>query len=117
MIIMHVEDPQKAGEIKKIAKELGEKILGIGGKELDRTLIGLSLGKEIRRQIKLPPLYAMPELLVFVGMPDQKLDSFLEMYRATGLKPIPLKAVSTANNANWTVYELICALQEEAVQS
>lgn len=116
MIIMHVDDAQKAGEIKKIAKELGEEVLCIGGKDLDRTLIGLSLGKELRRSVKLPLLYAMPELLVFVGMSDPKLDSFLEKYRATGQKPIALKAVSTAHNANWTVYELICALQEEVMR-
>ncbi len=114
MIIMHVDNPEKVGEIQKIAKELGEELLRIGGRELDRTLIGLSAGKEIRRKIQLPPLYAMPELLVFVGMADQKLDLFLEKYRASGLKPVALKAISTRHNANWTVYELITALQEES---
>ena len=113
MIIMHMDNPRKAGEIKKIAGELGENILCIGGRELDRTLIGLALGKEIRKKTQLPPLYSMPELLVFVGMGEPKLDLFLQKYRATGLEPVALKAVSTRHNANWTVYELITALQEE----
>jgi hypothetical protein len=47
-------------------------------------------------------------------MADQKLDLFLEKYRASGLKPVALKAISTRHNANWTVYELITALQEES---
>ena len=114
MIVMHVGDAKKAEGIQKIAKDLGEKVLSIGGKDLDRTLISFSMGKEMRKNMKLPPLYAMPELLLFVGMADAKLDLFLEKYRNAGLAPIALKAVSTKHNAQWTVYELIGRLQEEA---
>ena len=78
MIVMHVGDAKKAEGIQKIAKDLGEKVLSIGGKDLDRTLISFSMGKEMRKNVKLPPLYAMPELLLFVGMADAKLDLFLE---------------------------------------
>ena len=113
MIIMHVEDAGKADAVRRIAKALGEEILTIGGWELNRTLIGLFTGKDIRGEVKLPPLYHMPDLLVFAGMTEEKLDGFLDAYRATKLAPIALKAVSTKHNSNWTVYELICRLQEE----
>ena len=113
MIMMHVDSIEKSKAVTRIAAKLGEKIKPIGYSELNRTLMGLYTGKPVTRQIKLPPLYVMPELLVFVGMSEEKLDRFLEEYQKAGVEPVALKAVSTMHNANWTVYELIEALKAE----
>lgn len=113
MIIMHVKSAEKAKAIQEIAKQLGEGILQIGSRELNRTLIGLYTGKAITRNVTLPPLYNIPDLLIFAGMSEAKLDRFLEDYGAIGLEPVALKAVSTLHNSNWTVFELIQRLQEE----
>lgn len=113
MIIMHTRDQEKEAGIRQIAEEIGEKVLMIGGRELDRTLIGLCTGREQRKETKLPPLYQMPELIVFARMQDEKLNQFLAKYKATGLPPVALKAITTKYNGSWTIYELIVALQEE----
>lgn len=113
MLIIHVKDQEKAGEIRRIAEEIGEELLVIGGRELCRTLNGLCTGKELRKEVKLPPLYQMPELIIFAKMQDDKLNQFLAKYKAAGLAPVALKAITTKYNIGWTVYELIVALQEE----
>ena len=114
MIIMHIDSKEKAKIVTGIAGKLGEKVKSIGYPELNRTLIGLFTGKQVTKQITLPPLYVMPELLVFAGMPEERLDRFLEEYKKSGAEPVALKAVSTMSNGNWTVFELIEALKAEA---
>ena len=113
MIMMHIDSKEKSKVVTQIAANLGEKVKPIGYSDLNRTLMGLYTGKPVTKPIDLPPLYAMPELLVFAGMPEEKLDRFLEEYKKSGAEPVALKAVSTMHNADWTVYELIEALKAE----
>ena len=79
-------------------------------------MLSLHMGRPVTKEIKLPPLYQMPELLVFVGMPEARLDQFLDAYKAAGIEPVALKAVATLHNSNWTVYELIETLKEERAE-
>ena len=113
MILLHISSREKAAAIGKLAKQIGETVKPIGYAELNRTLLGLHTGKKITKETKLPPLYQMPELLVFVGMPEELLDRFLEAYKATGIEPVALKAVATLHNSSWTVFELIEELTRE----
>lgn len=55
----------------------------------------------------------MPELLIFSGLADGKLDEFLAEYRKKGIEPVSLKAVITAHNISWTVYQLVSELVKE----
>ncbi|MGN0318387.1 MAG: DUF3783 domain-containing protein [Lachnospira sp.] len=56
--------------------------------------------------------YVMPEILIFSGLKDKELDDFLEMYKSRGLSEISLKAVATPHNISWSLYQLICELEE-----
>ncbi len=116
MIIMHLTAAGKREAVTDIAGRLSEPVKNIGYGELDRIVAGLYTGEDKRGQISLPPLYNMPELLIFANVADDKLDGFLSMYRETGLDPVPLKAVMTPYNAGWTVYELIEELKKESKQ-
>jgi len=113
MILMHIASAEKSAAVRSVAEQMGEEVKLIGYQELNRTLLGLHIGKPVTKEIKLPPLYQMPELLVFVGMPEERLDQFLDAYRAAGIEPVALKAVSTLHNSGWTVFELIEALKAE----
>ena len=113
MILMHIDSEEKNAAIRRVAEQIGETVKPIGYNELNRTLFSLHTGKPVIKGVKLPPLYQMPELLVFVGMPDVQLDRFLDAYKAAGIEPVALKAVATLHNGNWTVFELIEALREE----
>lgn len=62
-----------------------------------------------------PNGYALPELIVFSGLKDNKLDEFLAEYKKMGIAPIGLKAVVTIHNVNWTMYELAEELIRERI--
>ena len=61
-----------------------------------------------------PVLYAPPELMVLHGFGSGELDGFLAEYRARGIAPVRLKAVTTLYNLGWTPYDLAEHLREEA---
>lgn len=62
-----------------------------------------------------PMGYSLPELIVFSGLKDNKLDEFLAEYKKMGISPIGLKAVVTIHNVNWTMYELAEELVRERI--
>lgn len=62
-----------------------------------------------------PNGYSLPELIVFSGLKDNKLDEFLAEYKKMGIAPIGLKAVVTIHNVNWTMYELAEELVRERI--
>ncbi len=62
-----------------------------------------------------PTGYSLPELIVFSGLKDNKLDEFLAEYKKMGIVPIGLKAVVTIHNVNWTMYELAEELIRERI--
>ena len=113
MILMHVKDNEKQMAVRYTAEKIGEEIVTIGSGELDRVVMSFFTGKDVRKAVKIPPLYVMPEVLVFIGFDDSKLDLFLRTYKSLGVKPVALKAVSTMHNAGWSIYELIEHLKEE----
>lgn len=59
------------------------------------------------------PLLVIPDFLVFSGFSDEKLDEFLKAYKEKGIEKIPLKAIVTPHNVNWTINELIAELIKE----
>lgn len=62
-----------------------------------------------------PTGYSLPELIIFSGLKDNKLDEFLAEYKKMGIVPIGLKAVVTIHNVNWTMYELAEELIRERI--
>lgn len=62
-----------------------------------------------------PTGYSLPELIIFSGLKDNKLDEFLAEYKKMGIAPIGLKAVVTIHNVNWTMYELAEELIRERI--
>lgn len=62
---------------------------------------------------KSPGGYKIPEVLIFSGISDNKLDEFLAEYKKMQIEPVGLKAVVTIHNINWSLYELIEELIKE----
>ncbi len=58
--------------------------------------------------------YELPaEMMVFYGLESAELDEFLKKYRQAGIEPVPIKAVVTPFNMQWTPYQLFNELMEE----
>lgn len=89
------------------ASDLNEKI-GLLAEIKGLKMTGVS------QEQKAPLLFQMPEVLIFSGIADKKLDEFLAGYRSAGLENVRLKAVLTPHNVNWTLYRLVQKLAAES---
>lgn len=118
-LIYHLKDVKKESQIIRLCKQLGISTRKI--KETDvnvslSVLAGISGVPEMMQTEKAPKDYKMPELLVFSGMADEKLDEFLAEYRKQGIEPVSLKAMVTPHNIGWTVYQLTAELTRERTE-
>lgn len=121
MILYYVQD-----EKKKIQMEVLGMSMSITTKQLKpsdlNTQVGVLAGLrdtaplDISQVEKVPAIFCMPEIIIFSGIPDKKLDEFLFSYKKVGLTPTKLKAVTTPKNVSWTLYHLITELSSERVQ-
>ncbi len=121
MILYYVQD-----EKKRIQMEVLCMSMSIGTKQLKpsdlNTQVGTLIGaKNIEpldpaKEAKAPAIFCMPEIIIFSGIPDKKLDEFLFSYKKVGMTPTKLKAVITPQNASWSLYHLIRELSMERAQ-
>ena len=121
MILYYVQD-----EKKRIQMEVLCMSMSIGTKQLKpsdlNTQVGTLVGaKNIEpldpaKEAKAPAIFCMPEIIIFSGIPDKKLDEFLFSYKKVGMTPTKLKAVITPQNASWSLYHLIRELSMERAQ-
>ncbi|MDE6220668.1 MAG: DUF3783 domain-containing protein [Lachnospiraceae bacterium] len=121
MILYYVQD-----EKKKIQMEVLGMSMSITTKKLKpsdlNTQVGTLAGMkniaplDLSQTEKVPAIFCMPEIIIFSGVPDKKLDEFLFSYKKVGLTPTKLKAVTTPKNINWTLYQLIRELSAERAQ-
>lgn len=56
------------------------------------------------------------EMMVFAGIPNQKLDQILSMMRKNGVKRVDYKAILTETNKTWTVLKLYEEISKEHEQ-
>lgn len=121
MVLYYVQD-----EKKRIQMEVLCMSMSIGTKQLKpsdlNTQVGTLIGaKNIEpldpaKEAKAPAIFCMPEIIIFSGITDKKLDEFLFSYKKVGMTPTKLKAVITPQNASWSLYHLIRELSMERAQ-
>lgn len=121
MVLYYVQD-----EKKKIQMEVLGMRVSIATKQLKpsdmNTQVGVLAGLEDivlpdwSREERTPAIFCMPEIIIFSGITDKRLDEFLASYKKLGLAPTKLKAVVTPHNVNWTLYHLIRELSAESAR-
>lgn len=120
-ILLYTKDTDKKQAIEKITKAIDLKfgeLKANQANDLISSIVGLptftAFGTMEETNKKAPALWSMPELVLFFGVPDAKLDTFLAEYKKTELERIKLKAIVTPTNLNWSLYYLTEHLKEEA---
>ena len=120
-ILLYTKDTDKKQAIEKITKAIDLKFGKLKtnqANDLISSIVGLptftAFGTMEETNKKAPALWSMPELVLFFGVPDAKLDTFLAEYKKTELERIKLKAIVTPTNLNWSLYYLTEHLKEEA---
>ncbi|MBR4144018.1 MAG: DUF3783 domain-containing protein [Lachnospiraceae bacterium] len=126
VLYIHTENIEKRSAINKLCENLVIKVKEIGYSDLYRTVLDIVASVPImfnnKTNInggtvsKVPPLFLMPEVILFNGFNDESLQGFLASYRAAGIEKVALKAVVTPYNITWTLYDLIEHLKEESAQ-
>ena len=116
LVLYSIKDQKKAQQITVLCKKLGIRTKEVQVKDVDEK-VGVLAGIEPAPAEKTAaaPLAVLdlPEYLIFSGLPEVLLDQFLKEYRQQGIDPIPLKAVVTLHNKDWTVRNLIMELMKE----
>ena len=117
LVLYSIKDQKKAQQITVLCKKLGIRTKEVQVKDVDEK-VGVLAGIEPLAAAgakKAAPLAVLdlPEYLIFSGLPEVLLDQFLKEYRQQGIDPIPLKAVVTLHNKDWTVWNLIMELMKE----
>ena len=125
-LYIHTENIEKRSAINKLCENLGIKVKEIGYSDLNRTVLDIVASVPIMfnnktninggTESKVPPLFLMPEFILFNGFNDESLQGFLAAYRKAGIEKVALKAVVTPYNITWTLYDLIEHLKEERAQ-
>ena len=112
-VFLHIPDKNKFDRISKLCEKCGYSCCQIQNADVNRTILELISGQSAGKKVSAPPLYFLPEMIIFQGLTDKEVHQFLEAYRAEGLPTVDLKAVVTPWNLTWTLYELAEHLKEE----
>ncbi len=111
---LYCKDSLKQKQIEEIATLLKIKVFAITPQDLSKSVGSLAgISKTPGKKVTVPVFYNMPEILLFSGINDKKLDTFLASYKMKNIEPISLKAVVTMYNCNWSLFELIEELKKE----
>jgi len=112
-VFLHIPDKNKLDRISKLCEKSGYSCRRIQNADVNRTILELISGQSAGKKVSAPPLYFLPEMMIFQGLADKEVHQFLEAYRAEGIPAVDLKAVVTPWNFTWTLYELAEHLKEE----
>ena len=112
-VFLHIPDKNKLDRISKLCEKSGYSCRRIQNADVNRTILELISGQSAGKKVSAPPLYFLPEMMIFQGLADKEVHRFLEAYRAEGIPAVDLKAVVTPWNLTWTLYELAEHLKEE----
>ena len=124
-LYIHTTKKEKQGAIEKLCESLKIEIKTVDNSDLNRTVLDIVASMPVMFNntninggtvTKVPPLFLMPEVILFNGFNDESLQHFLTAYRQAGIEKVALKAVVTLYNITWTLYDLIQHLKEESAQ-
>ncbi|MDE6312288.1 MAG: DUF3783 domain-containing protein [Lachnospiraceae bacterium] len=115
LVMYHIKDSKKEKKLMGLCKRLQMQTRKIKSGDVNCS-VGVLAGfpeMAVRTAQKAPMGYQLPELLVFSGMPEKRLDEFLAEYRTESIEPVGLKAIITPQNVHWSLYELTAELVKE----
>lgn len=115
LVIYHIQNHKKEKQIINLCRKLGIRTRALKAADCNLEVGALAgIGRAgINTHEKAPAGYLLPDVLIFSGLPDEMLDTFLAEYKKAGIEPTGLKSVVTPHNRTWTVYELVAELLRE----
>lgn len=117
MILAFNIPPEKLGRLRLLVARIKARLRPVGPDEHQRKLADIIASPVAAAQGDAVPADAGfgDEMLVMAGLTGAQMNLFLGDFKRFGIPPIPLKAVLTVTNAEWTPVELhreLCAERE-----
>lgn len=103
--------PEKQIKLRMLCALVKAQFKPVAPADYSLTLGELILGKSAAPQSNAATNTFTDEMLVIAGLSGQKFNLFLRDFKRMGIPPIPLKAMLTATNAEWTpvqLYQELC---------
>ena len=116
-VYLYTPNAEKREKLKDLCGRLGMECPDLVPADLNRYVAEI-IGSEttVKRPVppeKAPIFFQMPEMELFYGISDGRLDVFLDECRKAGIDRIECKAVITPYNLSWSLYELALELKRE----
>lgn len=105
---------EKYSAVCAVAKKIGANVTDVARKDYGQkigAIAGIQGFSKDRTTYTGPDF--MAEMIMFSGLNQQQMDTFLAEYKATGEQPVPLKAIITPYNISWTADALFRELMKE----
>ncbi len=133
LIMYNINNIEKEKQLKELCNRLNIQTKRLNGKDTDKALAilagvnakagngmhtnikngNIKTGSNLRTKSGNMPMI-LPEIIIFSGITDEELDTFLKEYKSMNIDPVRLKAILTIYNINWTLGELITELIKES---
>ncbi|WP_279166740.1 DUF3783 domain-containing protein [Thomasclavelia cocleata] len=113
-VLLYNIDKSKAGKaIISILEKLNVKIIIVKSSDLMNP-IGYILGeKGFERGTEALTTIPNDDMLVIAGFEDKQIDILLQIFKEANIPFIPLKAIVTQTNVNWTFMQLLNNVKNE----
>ena len=113
-VLLYNIDKSKAGKaIISILEKLNVKIIIVKSSDLMNP-IGYILGeKGFERGTEALTTIPNDDMLVMAGFEDKQIDILLQIFKEANIPFIPLKAIVTQTNVNWTFMQLLNNVKNE----
>lgn len=116
VLMYHLSQSDTGNIIKTLLEQLDVEVIEIEESDVNQTmgyLIGLPDYKKTEEKIKDIPA---KEMLIFFNFLDKQLDLVLDLLKQANVPFIPLKAMITQTNVEWSFYKLYHQVKEEYEQ-
>ncbi|MCI9131479.1 DUF3783 domain-containing protein [Thomasclavelia cocleata] len=113
-VLLYNIDKSEAGKaIISILEKLNVKIIIVKSSDLMNP-IGYILGeKGFERGTEALTTIPNDDMLVMAGFEDKQIDILLQIFKEANIPFIPLKAIVTQTNVNWTFMQLLNNVKNE----
>lgn len=112
ILLYHFNNQEIKSKIIMILSQLNIDIVEIKDEDVNKTigyLCGIDNDKGDNDNKEIPER----EMMLFFGLDDNKLTFLLDVFKQVGIPFIPLKAVVTPTNVDWTFYDLYMHAKDE----
>lgn len=121
MILAFNMPPEKLGRLRLLAARIKARLRVVGPGEYQCKLVDIVASPALASQISTPLVESEfdDEMLVMVNLTGAQMNLFLGDFKRFGIPPVPLKAVLTAINCEWTpvvLHKELCAEREAFAQ-